>query len=188
MDATPYTYVHLDYFATTASRFEFFLIDDSLSETVCCGNPAEPFYGFGSSADAPLVQGQWVSVFIPLSHFSNFNPGWDGTDLKQTKFTGDGTIYFDNIYFSTDNSLGFNEFTQSAFKVYPNPSGQDWVLTTNNLVVSKIEVFDILGKKVKTMNTHSQNITIGGSDLKSGMYLAKVYSEQGINTLRLVKK
>lgn len=187
VDTTPYTYVHLDYFATTATNFEFFLIDDSLSATVCCGNPAEPFFGFGAGSDAPLVQGQWTSVFIPLSHFSNFNSGWDGTDIKQTKFTGNGTLYFDNIYFSTENALSVNEFSMNDFKLYPNPTDTNWELTSSNAIISQIEIYDIVGKKVKSITLNTQQISISGSDLQSGIYFAKIYSDQGEKILRLVK-
>lgn len=186
-DTTPYTYVHLDYFATSATQFEFFLIDDSLSQTVCCGNPAEPYYGFGAGADQTLIQGQWTSVFIPLSHFSNFNAGWDGTDIKQTKFTGNGTVYFDNIYFSTSNALNVDDFVENTFKVYPNPSKTDWKLTATNENISKVELFDVLGKKIKSFDVNSQNVTISGSNLKAGVYFAKVYSNRGESTLRIVK-
>lgn len=187
VDATPYTYVHLNYYATTATSFEFFLIDDSLSQTVCCGNPAEPFYGFGPGADQPLIQGQWVSVFIPLAHYSTFNAGWDGADLKQTKFTGDGTIYFDNIFFSTENALGVTDINETSFNVYPNPSNDSWRLTGLNKNINLIEIYDIMGKKIQVLRPNAASVTIDGNQYKSGVYLAKVYTDQGTKTLRLIK-
>ena len=185
---TSYTYVHLDYFATTASEFEFFLIDDSLSQTVCCGNPAEPYYGFGPSGDQPLIQGQWVSVFIPLSHFSNFNAGWDGTDIKQTKFTGNGTIYFDNIYFSTQNSLSTTEFIDTAFAVYPNPTNSYWNFESKDKIITKIELFDVLGKKIQSFTPNKNSTSIDGRHLKTGIYFAKLYSNNNDQVIRLIKK
>lgn len=187
-DATPYTYVHLDYFATTATQFEFFLIDDSLSQTVCCGNPAEPFYGFGPAADEPLIQGQWVSVFIELSHFSDFNAGWDGTDIKQTKFTGNGIVYFDNIYFSTENVLSTEEYSQSSFSIYPNPTQEYWNIDGLNTEITQIEIFDILGKKVKSMEPYSTNVSINSAEFKVGMYFATIYTGKSKSVIRLIKK
>ncbi|WP_439153344.1 T9SS type A sorting domain-containing protein [Winogradskyella sp.] len=187
VDATPYIYVHLDYFATTATNFEFFLIDDSLSETVCCGNPAEPFYAFGPTGDEPLVQGQWTSVFIPLAHYNTFNAGWDGADLKQTKFTGNGTIYFDNIYFSTENSLGVNEFTSTTFKVFPNPTKDNWEIVASGNIITKLELYDILGKNIKSIAVNTINVSIDAKDLEIGVYFAKVYSGNEVKVIRLVK-
>lgn len=186
-DATPYTYVHLNYYATTATEFQFFLIDDSLSQTVCCGDPAEPFYGFGPTGDQPLIQGQWVSVFIPLAHFSAFNAGWDGADLKQTKFTGNGTIYFDNIFFSTQNSLGLEDVNQTSFNIYPNPSSDDWTLQGSSESIDLIEIFDILGKKVQVIRPNTRAVRIEGKYYRSGVYLVKVHMAGNVNTLRLIK-
>jgi hypothetical protein len=188
VDATPYTYVHLDYFATTATNFEFFLIDDSLSATVCCGNPAEPYYGFSSSGDEPLIQGQWTSVFIPLSHFSDFNSGWDGTDLKQTKFTGNGIVYFDNIYFSTENSLSVREFNKSKFSIYPNPTSNSWQFSSVDNKISKIELYDIHGRLIKTVPSNNNSLVMDGSSLNTGVYIAKVYSNFDFEIIRLIKQ
>ncbi|AUC80231.1 hypothetical protein CW736_12980 [Nonlabens sp. MB-3u-79] len=189
VDASAYTYVHLDYYALAATtNFEFFLIDDSLSASVCCGNPAEPKYSFGPNGDEPLVNGQWKSAFIPLSHFSNFNGGWDGTDLKQTKFTGNGTVYFDNIYFSTFNTLSLAQLAPNSFKAYPNPTSDSWELNGGDTLITKVEIYDVLGKQMQTIDAHSSTVTITSAGLKAGVYFAKVSTKQGSSTLRLVKK
>lgn len=188
VDATPYGFVHLDYYAlASSSNFEFFLIDDSLSQTVCCGNPAEPFYGFGPNGDEALVVGQWTSVFIPLSHFSNFNSGWDGADLKQTKFTGNGTVYFDNIYLSTQNVLSNNQITENTFKVYPNPSSNNWFVNGDDVIITNVEIFDVLGKKINHIQVNNQSILIDGTSLPSGLYFAKIHSGTQTSTVKLIK-
>lgn len=182
-----YTYVHLNYYATTSTGFNFSLVDDSLSQTVCCGNPAEPFYRFGDGQDAPLVLGEWVSVFIPLSHFNNFNNDWDGTDIKQTLITGNGTVYIDNIYFSTTNSLGVNEFETASFKAYPNPTSNQWEIASNENIV-KIGLYDILGKQVLDLIPNANNVTIDASLLKTGVYFARIESVNGSETIKLIKE
>ncbi|WP_299336285.1 T9SS type A sorting domain-containing protein [uncultured Psychroserpens sp.] len=198
-DATgTYSFVHLNYYATTSTAFNFSLVDDSLSGTVCCGNPEEPFYRFGSaaavaggSADAELVTGQWVSVFIPLSHYANFpalvSGTWDGTDIKQTLVTGNGTVYLDNIFFSTTDTLGTDEFETNEFSVFPNPTTNDWTVRGTQTIDS-IEVFDILGKRVVSIAPNTQETVIDASALKTGLYFAKVSSAAGSQTIKLVKK
>lgn len=187
-DASPYNYVHLDYFATTATDFKFFLIDDSLSQTVCCGNPAEPFYSFGPGGDEPIINGQWTSVFIPLTHFSNFNSGWDGTDLKQTKFTGNGIVYFDNIYFSTENILGLEEFSNLVYNVYPNPTDSIWIFSSKTNEITKIELYDIGGKLIKSVTSNSNEVKLNAVSFNPGIYLAKVYSKSDFEIKQLIKK
>ncbi|WP_460218643.1 T9SS type A sorting domain-containing protein [Psychroserpens sp. MEBiC05023] len=186
-----YTYVHLNYYATTSTGFNFSLVDDSLSATICCGNPEEPFFRFGPGLDAPLETGQWVSVFIPLSHFANYpalvNGTWDGTDIKQTLFTGNGTVYIDNIFFSTTNTLGVNDLTRNEFTVFPNPTTDSWTVVGTQDIES-IQVFDVLGKQVVELTPNATDITIDASTLNNGLYFAKINSATGSKTVKLIKK
>jgi hypothetical protein len=105
-DVTSYNFVHLDYYATTSTAFNFFLIDSTAG--IPGGNPEEPRYPFADmGGDAMLETGKWVSVFIPLSHFTSFpspNFSYDLTDIFQYKFDGNGTVYFDNVYFVKDTT------------------------------------------------------------------------------------
>ena len=68
LDISSYTYVHLDYYATTSSAFKFHLIDETAG--IPGGNAEEPRFAFATSGgDETFVQGQWNRVFIPLQHF-----------------------------------------------------------------------------------------------------------------------
>ena len=188
-----YAYVHLNYYATSSvTGFNFSLVDNSLSATVCCGSTEEPFYKFGPSGDAELVKGSWQSVFIPLSHFANYpqlvSGTWDGTDLKQTLFTGNGTVYIDNIYFSTTNVLSTENNELSRFSTYPNPTQDSWNIKTQNINISTISVYDILGKNVLSIQPNSNEATIDGSALKSGLYFAQIKTANGISSIKLVKQ
>lgn len=187
----PYTYVHINYYATTSTAFNFSLVDDSLSATVCCGNPEEPFYRFGAGGDAALVTGSWQSVYIPLSHFATYPPlvsgTWDGTDLKQTLITGNGTVYIDNIYFSTSNmTLDTNDFTLDKYNVSPNPTNNVWNINAQQIIES-VQLFDVLGKQVMSIAPKTSDVSIDASNLVKGLYFAKVNTEFGSNTIKLIK-
>ncbi|MBV7269390.1 T9SS type A sorting domain-containing protein [Winogradskyella luteola] len=195
---TTYDFVHINYYATTSTAFNFSLVDDSLSATVCCGSAEEPFYRFGSAADvgagnadAELITGQWVSVFIPFTHFVNYPPlvsgTWDGTDLKQTLFTGNGTVYVDNIFFSTTNVLSTNTFETTEFKVFPNPTNGNWNLLSSN-TINNVAVYDILGKQVLTLSPNSSEVAIDASSLITGVYFARIEGVSGSKTIKLVKE
>ncbi|APY08805.1 hypothetical protein BWZ20_11070 [Winogradskyella sp. J14-2] len=183
-----YSFVHLNYYATSSTAWNFSLVDQSLSATICCGNPEEPFYRFG--VDEPLQTGQWVSVFIPLSHYANFpglvNGTWDGTDLIQTLVTGNGTVFIDNIFFSTTNTLGNEEFANIEFKVYPNPTDDNWTVVSNS-VVTQVQIHDILGKEVLTVNPNEAVSSIDATNLNKGVYFATITTNTGSNTVKLIK-
>jgi beta-glucanase (GH16 family) len=75
--------VHLDYWTYNATELKFFLISPGPKET--------PFV-------IDVQQQSWQSLSIPLSTFSNV----DLADIFQLKVEGNGTVYLDNIYFSSD--------------------------------------------------------------------------------------
>lgn len=88
LDVSTMEYLNFDYWTADASQFNFFIISPG---------PLEKAY----SPDT-VVQGQWVTVRVPLSYFS------DVVNLTQliqfkvdNKASGESaTIYFDNLYFS----------------------------------------------------------------------------------------
>ncbi len=90
----------MDFWTSNATALNFFIIDQSAGEV---------------SYSLPISPEQWVSVDIPLSHFSD--GGENLTDIHQFKVDGgDGlstVVYFDNWYFwkTPGIRLGFNSFS-----------------------------------------------------------------------------
>jgi hypothetical protein len=185
-----YDYVHFDYYATTSTLIQFYVID---ADTPCCGSPEEPRYVISpSGGDEVLEQGVWKSVFIPFTVFSNFaaNNGaqWDGNPVSQLKFEGNGNLYFDNIYFSKNTSLSTTDFKIAGLSAYPNPTQNNWTVKTKNIKMSSIQVFDMLGKSVMSLKPDTTEATIDASGLKSGLYFAKISTANGTSSLKLVKQ
>ncbi|WNH14010.1 T9SS type A sorting domain-containing protein [Thalassobellus suaedae] len=187
-----YDFVHFDYYATSSTLIQFYVID---ANTPCCGSSEEPRYviDLAGGGDETLVQGSWQSVFIPLSVFANFaaNNGaaWDGIPVSQIKFEGNGNFFYDNIYFSKNNFvLSSDDLEISEFSLYPNPTQNRWTVKTKNINMTSIKVFDILGKNVISMLPNSDNVKIDGSSLKRGMYFAQIKTVNGVNSIKLIKQ
>ena len=92
-DVSAMEYVHLDYYTDDATALDFFLVS---------ANPAVE-----NAYTISIVTGGWQSIDIPLSVY---NANLDR--VFQFKTVGNGTVYFDNIYFwkapaaaGTDTSL-----------------------------------------------------------------------------------
>jgi hypothetical protein len=81
IDASAMTMLHIDFWTDDSTAFDGFLISSG---------PVETAHAFD------ITLGQWVSVDIPLSEYSSVV---NLADVIQMKFDGNGTIYFDNIYF-----------------------------------------------------------------------------------------
>lgn len=75
----------------------------------------------------------------------------------------------------------------SKIKVYPNPAKDKVTIETNNVNLTSVEVYDLLGKKVFEQNKLSNN-TIDISDLSNGIYMLKLNSENKSITKKLIVK
>lgn len=87
-------------------------------------------------------------------------------------------IYVDSIVFdNTAPALGTADFvyTNNTISLYPNPA-KDVLNVSSSNKISKIEVYDFLGRKVASKNNASD---VNVSALGKGVYIVKVAQENG---------
>ena len=86
----------------------------------------------------------------------------------------------------TECTLGIDdEILAQGLSVYPNPSASS--LTINSkLPIEKVEIFSVLGKKIKEINSNFKSVSI--ENLARGIYMVKVYSEKGIAVKKIIKQ
>lgn len=98
------------------------------------------------------------------------------------------TIYIGNVYFS-GGTLSTEEFELSrSFAVAPNPTKDVWnIKAANNQNIVSIEVFDLLGKQVLSLEPNTNEVVLDGAELKDGVYLAKLSTANGTKSIKLVK-
>ena len=182
-DVSNEVYVHFDYWTADATRFALRVN----SENPLANNKE---YVLGSGGSEPIIQNAWTSVFIPLSHYGNL--GVNLQDVYQYNFVdsgGRGTVFFDNIYFTSETNLSINKSNLSNFKVLPNPATSAWTIKTNNQIISSIQLLDVLGKSLMVLSPNSTSVNIDAYQLKSGLYFAQINTLQGTTTsIKLVKK
>lgn len=109
-------------------------------------------------------------------------------------FSNTANIYFDynfpivtNNYTTTvQNALGLQENDlKSAISIYPNPV-KDVLNFMSEDIIIKIEIYDIAGRIVSSNSVSENKIDL--SELKTGNYIAKVYTEKGIESIKLLKE
>ncbi|WP_396141580.1 T9SS type A sorting domain-containing protein [Flavobacterium sp.] len=85
------------------------------------------------------------------------------------------SVYVDSIVFN--NTLGTADFgyANNTISLYPNPAQEVLNISSSNSI-TKIEVYDLLGKKVAS-NDNASNVNV--SDLGKGAYIVKVVQENG---------
>ena len=103
---------------------------------------------------------------------------------------GDGssnsTFYFDDVKYSTV-PLSTPETTLSTFKVYPNPTSDQWMLKHAENSAFRVVVIDVLGKEIDRLYSDNSTLRIDATNYTAGIYFAKVQSEGQEQVIRLIK-
>jgi hypothetical protein len=146
-DVSGKTALHVDYWTADSTAFNVFLISTG---------PAQVAYS------VPVTTGSWQSLEIPLSTYSD--GGVDLSDVIQMKFDGDGTVYLDNIYFSSASTTPTAPTTSAPA---PTETGVISVYSDNYTNISTVNLNPVWGQA-----TVYSEVTIDGG---------KVIKLQGLN-------
>ncbi|MBP8156869.1 MAG: CotH kinase family protein [Flavobacterium sp.] len=109
-----------------------------------------------------------------------------GSYLQLTSTSLDNNLA--SSWVASNVALETSEFNlnDETITIYPNPA--NYLLNIkSSLSIDKIELIDIYGKKVKEIQPNATEIQTNVSDLSSGLYFVKVYTEYGIKTKKWVK-
>jgi hypothetical protein len=84
--------------------------------------------------------------------------------------------------------VGLNELNRDAsLKAVPNPFNTALMLTSEHKI-TQVEISDITGKVLKVYLANDNEVTVDVPELRSGIYLVKVTSDNGmLNTLKVIK-
>ena len=83
-------------------------------------------------------------------------------------------------------ALGLNDkILAQSITLYPNPVS-NFLTIDSSISISKVEVYSLLGQKVKEINSGFNSIPMG--NLSKGMYIVRVQSENGFATKKLIKQ
>jgi hypothetical protein len=96
-----------------------------------------------------------------------------------------GTYYVDDFVFTQLSPTGIKEHNSSDIRLYPNPA-TDLLSISSEKEIQHAEIMNIDGQLVKSIS--GQFNSIGISDLSNGFYFVKVYTENGTETIKFIKK
>jgi len=102
---------------------------------------------------------------------------WVGTD--------NGLIFFTGNSLSTSNE----QYSGVQFKLFPNPAN-DFIILKMPLEVlgSTVEVYNILGKSLKSFRTFENNIRLDVSSFSNGLYFIRLQTPNGMAIKKFVKQ
>lgn len=99
--------------------------------------------------------------------------------------SGDGGVDSKTIAVTQSGLLATRENKTFVTTLYPNPTSDVLNIETKQ-TISKIEIFDLSGKLVKSENGKDKKFSV--SNLTKGMYLIKLYTENGVVNSKFIKK
>lgn len=106
--------------------------------------------------------------------------GANGTVFnKQTGFTINVTS---PVVTGIENEV----FVNSTISIYPNPTSNQLNILNNGLTLNQINIIDITGKKIKTINNNVTSINV--ADLSPGIYFVELITEEGSTIQKFVKQ
>lgn len=98
--------------------------------------------------------------------------------------SGDGGVSPKTIAVTQSGFLATGETKTFVTTLYPNPTSDILNIETQQKI-SKIEIFDMSGKLLKTENGKDKKVSV--SQLTKGMYLIKLYTENGVVNSKFIK-
>ena len=91
--------------------------------------------------------------------------------------------------FVTTKNVGIDSWLDGSVTLYPNPAKEYVdIRVDGNLNVTMMEVYDVYGKLVNTVNVVDNPTRINVSGLANGMYFVRVTTEMGVVTKTFVKR
>jgi len=130
---------------------------------------------------APIYNSIFYDGVIPKNPFSYDIVSEGGGVLMLTITNGeDNQAIYGNVLLSTPE-VNFNEII-----LYPNPTNSIIFIESSQYAIDKVEILNLLGQNVGAISGNVQSIDI--SNLASGLYLLKIYSDNLTAIKRIIKR
>jgi hypothetical protein len=110
----------------------------------------------------------------------------NGSYLQLTSTSLDNNLAASWVASNVALETGEFSLNYGLITIYPNP-GKYLLTIQSQINIDRLELFDVYGKVVKYFQVNSSEVQINVSDLSSGMYFVKVYTEYGIKTEKWIK-
>ena len=84
---------------------------------------------------------------------------------------------------NVESSLSVEDDLKSILKIYPNPTRTSWKISAS-IIIESIELYDIIGRKVLSVNPKTKDYEVNGTLLSDGVYILLL---NGKKVSRLIK-
>lgn len=179
IDATAFTHLHVDVFIeagtdVTSSVFNLKFVDTADNQF--------KEINFNAGTSPALEAGKWISidVAVDLADYDKWNQFGITSNLNNK-------VWYDNLYVYRAPTANVKNNDLLQFSMFPNPTANTLNISAKD-VIENAEVFNVLGKKVKTFTINKTKESLDISDLSSGIYLIKYNVGNAVGTAKFIKQ
>lgn len=182
INASSMSYFHIDAWTPNMTQLKIKIVDFG----------ANAAYGGGDDTEHELlytpVQGSWNSYHIPLSNFTGLtNRSKIAQLILSSVPAGTGTLFFDNVYFSSVNLNSTSFINGSKVKLYPNPTSN--ILNIESVgTIQNISIYNVLGQEVMNKLTNETLVILDVSGLNAGVYVIKTVIDGTVSSTKFIKE
>ncbi|WP_439131319.1 T9SS type A sorting domain-containing protein [Polaribacter sp.] len=132
--------------------------------------------------DPALEAGKWISVDVAVDL-----TGFDG--FKEFGITSNmaNSVWYDNLYAYRAPTASVENNELLGFSMYPNPASDRLNISAKE-TIQRADVFNVLGKKVMSVNVNKTNASLDISNLNTGIYLVKYDVNGTTGTAKFIKQ
>jgi hypothetical protein len=84
--------------------------------------------------------------------------------------------------------MSVSNLNREDFDVFPNPSTDQWNINYPKSTITSYRLFNVLGELVESKNINNHNVRIDASELNTGLYIAYLETENGVQVVKLIKE
>lgn len=139
---------------------------------------------YSTSNWSPSGAGDWRTEVVDLAAYQG-----EKVQIRFINVNGYGnSTFIDNINITGVLSTERDVF-EDNFALYPNPTEDRFTIRSNKVDLNSVEVYNLLGKKVKTVSAEANNqiINVDVTELPSGVYVIRLKSELGTFYKKVIK-
>jgi len=81
--------------------------------------------------------------------------------------------------------LGIDDVVANQMNIFPNPAENE-IFIQSDLPIMKVEIYSLTGTLMMVENNFNEKISV--SALLQGIYLLRVYTDEGLTTIKIVKR
>lgn len=171
---------------------------DSVRTLMLLINTGVPGNHITEIGDGPLVTAEYSNAYYEWLDCDNgFMTVWVGTGAfyfqpshggsYAVAISKGGCVDTSDCYLF-ESDLGMAEAETAAFKIFPNPVQDKFQITSTGAAQpERVEVTDLNGRTVYSIQTTGSDITVSAAELKAGVYFVKVVSGMSQHIYKIIK-